>query len=73
MGCQYKIGEQIVSNEGNYVLGLKGNQGEIYDDVELHLDTQLNTQFKNTSHSVLAQNNELKTCQNVYSNILIAH
>ena len=52
MGCQYKIGEQIVSNEGNYVLGLKGNQGEIYDDVKLHLDTQLNTQFKSIPHSV---------------------
>lgn len=46
MGCQYKIGEQIVSNEGNYVLGLKGDQGEIYDDVKLHLDTQCQQQPK---------------------------
>ena len=34
------------------VLELKGNQGEIYDDVKLHLDTQLNTLFKNISDSV---------------------
>ena len=52
MGCQYKIGEQIVENKANYVLGLKGNQGEFYDDVKLYLDTELNTKFKAQPHSV---------------------
>jgi predicted transposase YbfD/YdcC len=52
MGCQYKIGEQVVTNGGNYVLGLKGNQGEFYDDVKLYLDTQLKAKFKNVPHSV---------------------
>lgn len=52
MGCQYKIGEQIVDKGSDYVLGLKGNQGELFDDVKLYLDTQLATQFKTVSHSV---------------------
>ena len=52
MGCQYKIGEQIVKKEANYVLGLKGNQGEFYDDVKFYLDTQLKTKFKALPHSM---------------------
>ncbi len=52
MGCQYKIGEKIVENEANYVLGLKGNQGEFYDDVKLYLDTKLQTKFKTSPHSI---------------------
>ena len=28
MGCQRAIAAQIVDQEGDYVLGLKGNQGE---------------------------------------------
>ena len=51
MGCQYKIGEKIVENGGDYVLGLKGNQGDFFDDVKLYLDTQLKTDFKDISHS----------------------
>jgi len=52
MGCQYKIGDQIVENKGDYVLGLKGNQGELFDDVKLYLDSQLNTKFNNIAHTV---------------------
>ncbi|WP_340619089.1 ISAs1 family transposase, partial [Xenorhabdus entomophaga] len=32
MGCQYKIADQIVENKADYVLALKGNQGELHDD-----------------------------------------
>jgi len=52
MGCQFKIGEQIVKHEANYLFGLKGNQGELFDDVKLYLDTQLKSQFNGQSHSV---------------------
>lgn len=34
MGCQKKIAEQIVSQQGDYVFSLKGNQGATLDDVE---------------------------------------
>ena len=34
MGCQKKIAEQIVQHGGDYVLGLKGNQGSLLKAVE---------------------------------------
>lgn len=34
MGCQKKIAEQIVEQGGDYVLGLKGNQGTMLEAVE---------------------------------------
>jgi len=40
MGCQKGIAEQIVQEGGNYVLALKGNQGDLFDDVKLYLDTE---------------------------------
>ncbi len=52
MGCQYKIGDQIVDKGADYVLGLKGNQGEFFDDVKLYLDSQLTREFKAQTHSV---------------------
>jgi len=34
MGCQTKIAEQILAQEGDYVLALKGNQGTLAEEVE---------------------------------------
>jgi len=34
MGCQKKIAKQIIEQGGDYVLGLKGNQGSLLDAVE---------------------------------------
>jgi len=34
MGCQTAITEKIVEREADYVLGLKENQGHLYEDVE---------------------------------------
>jgi len=34
MGCQTKIAEQIIEQGGDYVLGLKGNQGTLLEAVE---------------------------------------
>jgi predicted transposase YbfD/YdcC len=33
MGCQRAIAEQIVSQKGDYILALKGNQGNLHDEV----------------------------------------
>ncbi|MFT6778444.1 MAG: putative transposase YbfD/YdcC [Paraglaciecola sp.] len=41
MGCQFKIANQIVKAKGDYVLALKGSQGECFDDVQLFLNSQL--------------------------------
>ena len=38
MGCQRAIAAQIVSQGADYVLGLKGNQGTLHEDVALFLD-----------------------------------
>lgn len=39
MGCQTEIAEKIIEREGDYVLGLKGNQGSTLDAVKQHFDT----------------------------------
>ena len=39
MGCQQKIAQQIVDQSGDYVLGLKGNQGTTLEAVETHFAT----------------------------------
>ena len=33
MGCQRDIAEKILEKEVDYLLGLKGNQGTLYQDV----------------------------------------
>jgi len=39
MGCQKDIAERIVGAEADYVLGLKGNQGTLHDDVRLYFES----------------------------------
>lgn len=36
MGCQHAIAEQVVHKEGNYIFGLKGNQGDLHNDVKTY-------------------------------------
>ena len=36
MGCQYKIADQILRQEGDYIFSLKGNQANLAKDVELY-------------------------------------
>ena len=50
MGCQHAIAEQICSKEGDYILALKGNQGDLHDDVKTHLQDSEITQ-KSSSHT----------------------
>ena len=41
MGCQKKIAKQIVSQKADYVLSLKGNQGDLHDDVTTYFRSRL--------------------------------
>jgi predicted transposase YbfD/YdcC len=41
MGTQKAIAKQIIEQEGDYVLALKGNQGSLNDDVRLFLETEI--------------------------------
>lgn len=50
MGCQKKIVEKITDKQGDYVISLKGNQGDLHDDVRLFLETEKEKAFKNTWH-----------------------
>lgn len=54
MGCQKKIAEKIIAKGADYVLGLKGNQGTLRDDVELLFDEQMTNGFKDISVSKTA-------------------
>ena len=38
MGCQREIAQQIIDGGGHYLLGLKGNQGTLHEDVKLFFD-----------------------------------
>lgn len=39
MGCQKEIAAKIIEAKADYVLGLKGNQGKLLEDVQLYMDT----------------------------------
>lgn len=41
MGCQAKIAQQIVDQGADYVLSLKGNQGNLHEDVETYFTSKL--------------------------------
>ena len=38
MGCQCRICQQIIDREADYVIGPKGNQGRLRENVELFFD-----------------------------------
>lgn len=40
MGCQYEIANKILEKEGNYIFSLKGNQGNLCDDVTLYFQKE---------------------------------
>lgn len=46
MGCQTKIVEKIIEQEADYVLSLKGNQGQLHDDVKLYLESGREKNFE---------------------------
>lgn len=50
MGCQKAIAKQIVDQQGDYVLGLKGNQGNLHSEVEETLTAALENEFADMAH-----------------------
>src|SRR5918999_1434989 len=50
MGCQRAIAERIVEQGGDYVLGLKGNQGSLHEAVEEYFTTAQAANFKNVPY-----------------------
>ena len=53
MGCQKDIAKRITTAEADYVLGLKGNQNDLHEDVKLyfdHINVDLKTITKEKGH-----------------------
>ena len=50
MGTQKAIAEQIVTQGGDYVLALKGNQGGLYEDVQQLFDWARKQDFEDIDH-----------------------
>ena len=52
MGAQKEIAEQITEQGADYVLSLKGNQGNLHEDVQQLFDWASKTDFKAIEHEV---------------------
>lgn len=50
MGCQTNIAKQIVKQKGDYVLGLKGNQGLLHKGVKAYFSSAQEAEFSNISY-----------------------
>ena len=50
MGCQTEIAAQIVAQQGDYVLALKGNQGNLHQDVQQLFDHAHSQNFRGIEH-----------------------
>jgi predicted transposase YbfD/YdcC len=55
MGCQRAIAEQIIDQNGDYVLGLKGNQGKLHEAVEDFFTAADANQFSEVAHDDLEE------------------
>jgi len=51
MGCQREIARTIIEQEADYVLALKGNQGNLYEDVVQLFQVALQQNFHGLEHS----------------------
>lgn len=50
MGCQKEIVKTIIDKGADYVLGLKGNQGTLHDDVKLYFEDCRASGFKDSEY-----------------------
>jgi predicted transposase YbfD/YdcC len=50
MGTQKTIAEKIINNDADYILGLKGNQGNFHDDVKTYITDQLDVKITDETH-----------------------
>lgn len=55
MGCQRAIAEQIIDQGGDYVLGLKGNQGNLHEAVEEFFTTASAHHFAGVAHDFMQE------------------
>ncbi len=58
MGTQKEIAQEIIQRGGDYILSLKGNQGNIHQDVKQLFDWGLKTNFENIPHETYSTINK---------------
>ena len=46
MGCQEEIAREIINKKGNYLFSLKGNQGNLHEDIKYFFETEKKDRFK---------------------------
>jgi predicted transposase YbfD/YdcC len=51
MGCQTKLARQIIDQGGDYLLAVKKNQGNLYDDITFFFDLAQQNGFAKVSHT----------------------
>ena len=51
MGCQTKIAAQIVNKSADYLLSLKGNQGNLHAEIKDYFECAFDKDFKNIHYS----------------------
>ena len=50
MGCQKAIAEKVIEKKGDYIFGLKGNQGSLHEDVKAFFECAIETDFQGVKH-----------------------
>jgi predicted transposase YbfD/YdcC len=50
MGCQKNIARQIIDQGADYLLALKGNQGQLHQDIELFFQDAAKSNFREVPH-----------------------
>ena len=51
MGCQRDIAGKIIERQGDYVFCLKGNQGNLHEEVKYFFDEAMAADFEDVEHS----------------------
>ena len=52
MGCQKEIATKIISRSGDFLLAVKDNQPNLYQDIKAGFDSALETDFAGLEFSV---------------------
>ena len=61
LNCQRVIAQQVVAQDGDYVLSLKGNQGTLHADVKLFLDDPAHEPALTRSREIDADHGRIET------------
>ena len=63
MGCQKDIADKIIEMEGDYVLAVKGNQGNLLDDIEEAFNQTANSSLQSSTSLEIGHGRiEKRTC-----------